>query len=60
MECTNIKHVNACLVWIPPLNQFKETLHSKVTDVKRALKFSDILDLPIGHVPRSLAEYFLR
>jgi len=58
MEYTNIKYVNACLVWIPSLNQFKENLHSMVTDVKRALKLSDVAELPIGHVPSSLAGLF--
>jgi len=58
MEYTNFKYVNACLVWILPLNQFKENIHSIVTDAKRALKLSDILDLPIGHVLMSLAELF--
>ena len=45
-------------MWIPPLNQFKENLHSMVTDAKRALKLGDVADLPIGHVPRSLAGLF--
>lgn len=29
-----------------------------VTDAKRFLKLSDVADLPIGHVPRSLAGLF--
>jgi len=57
-EYTNIKDMNACLVWLPPLDQFKENMHSMVTDAKRVLKLSDVADLPVGHVPRSLAGLF--
>ena len=57
-EYSNIKDLNACLVWIPVLSHFKENVHSMITDAKRLLKLSDVADLPIGHVPRSLAGLF--
>ncbi|XP_052759924.1 uncharacterized protein LOC128202810 [Mya arenaria] len=57
-EYTNIKDLNACLVWIPSLDQFPQNVHEMVTDTKRFIKLSDIADLPIGHVPRSLAGLF--
>lgn len=57
-EYTNIKDVNACLVWIPELNSFPQHLHKLVTDTKRSLYLDDVADLPIGHVPRSLAGFF--
>jgi hypothetical protein len=57
-EYTNIKDVNACLVWIPALNTFPPRLHDTVTDDKRHLQLRDVASLPIGHVPRGLAGAF--
>lgn len=57
-EYTNISDVNACLVWVPPLESFPEDMHSMVTDKKRMLMLSDIAGLPVGHVPRGLAGVF--
>lgn len=45
-------------MWIPALSHFKENVHSMITDAKCLLKLSDVADLPIGHVPRSLAGSF--
>lgn len=47
-EYSNIKDVNACLVWLPPLNKFPPHMHDNITDAKRQLKLSDIAGLPIG------------
>ena len=57
-EYTNIKDVNSCLVWVPPLDSFPPTLHSMLTDEKRHLQLVDIAGLPVGHVPRGLARAF--
>lgn len=56
-EYSNIKDVNACLVWLPPLNKFPPHMHDNITDAKRQLKLSDIAGLPIGHVPRCLSSH---
>lgn len=32
IEYTNIHDTDACLVWVPDLNQFKPDLHDIVTD----------------------------
>lgn len=57
-EYTNISDVNACLVWVPPLESFPKDMQSMVTDNKRMLMLSDIAGLPVGHVPRGLAGVF--
>ena len=57
-EYTNINDRDACLVWIPELSTFDETLHSMVTDHQRNLMLSDVAGLAIGHVPRILASCF--
>ena len=57
-EYTNISDVNACLVWVSPLETFPEVMHSVVTDEKRMLMLADIAGLPVGHVPRALAGVF--
>ena len=51
-EYTNIKDINACLVWLPPIGSFPSEVQEMVTDEKRKLKLSDIAGLPIGHVPK--------
>ncbi len=45
-------------MWVPPITAFDTHLHSVVTDEKRQLTLSDISDLPLGHVPRTLAGVF--
>ncbi|XP_048757423.2 uncharacterized protein LOC125667806 [Ostrea edulis] len=57
-EYSNIKDSNACLVWLPPLNNFPPNIHNDITDEKRQLKVSDIAGLPIGHVPKCLSAHF--
>ena len=57
-EYTNKHDENACLVWLPPLDNFPEHMHSEYTDTKRQLKLEDIAWLPVGHVPRPLAGHF--
>ena len=51
-EYTNIHDENACLVWLPLLDQFPDIMHDTVTDDKTHFKLSDIAGLPIGHIPR--------
>jgi hypothetical protein len=41
-EYSNIKDVNACLVWIPALNTFPAIPHDNVTDDKRHLQLKDV------------------
>ena len=36
-EYTNIHDTDACLVWLPSLESFPESLHGTVTDDKRQL-----------------------
>ena len=57
-EYTNISDNDACLVWLPELETFHESLHNMVTDQQRQLKLSDVANLPIGHAPRILASFF--
>jgi len=49
---------DACLVWLPELEEFGEKLHDMITDHQRHLKLSDIAGLPIRHGPRVLAGFF--
>lgn len=58
-EYTNIHDRCACLVWIPPLSDFPKVRHDMVTEEKRRLFLKDIVELPVGHVPRGLAECFI-
>ena len=48
---------SACLVWVPPLEDFPSDVHSMFTDKKRQLQLEDIADLPIGHVPKYLSKF---
>lgn len=57
-EYTNTHDANACLVWLPPLENFPEDIHDKFTDEKRQLLLSDVAGLPVGHVPKCLSELF--
>ena len=50
-EYSKKKDPDACLVWLPPLETFPESVHDTVTDEKRQLKLSDVAGLSIGHVP---------
>jgi hypothetical protein len=58
MEYTNIHDTDACLVWVPDLNQFESDLHNTITDEDRYFTLKDIAGLPVGHVPRTLASSF--
>ena len=57
-EYTNIVDKEACLVWLPDLETFNESIHDMVTDQRRQLQLLDIAGLPIGHAPRTLAGFF--
>jgi hypothetical protein len=57
-EYLNISDTNAMLCWIPSLNSYVPHQHDMTTDEKRILKLQDIVDLPVGHVPRGLAGAF--
>jgi len=57
-EYTNIVDRDACLVWLPELEEFDEELHDVITDHQRHLKLSDIAGLPVGHAPIVLAGFF--
>jgi len=56
-EYTNIIDRDACLVWLPELEEFDDKLHDMITDHLRHLKLSDIAGLPIRHAPRVLAGF---
>jgi len=49
---------NACLVWVPKLNNFKFYMYDVVTNKDRYLILKDIAGLPVGHVPRTLSMAF--
>ena len=57
-EYTNIIDRDACLVWLPELEEFDEKLHDMITYHQRHLKLSDIAGLPIRHAPRVLSGFF--
>lgn len=57
-EYCNIHDKNACLVWLPGLEEYKSEFHQLETDKTRKLKLNDIAGLPIGHVPRGLGGCF--
>jgi len=57
-EYTYIIDRDACLVWLPELEEFDDKLHDMITDHQRHLKLSDIAGLPIEHAPRVLADFF--
>jgi len=56
-EYSNTHDKSACLVWVPPLEDFPSNIHSMFTDETRQLKLEDIADLPIGHVPKCSLHY---
>jgi len=53
-EYSNTHDKNACFVWVPPLDDFPSIIY---VYEKRQLKFGDIADLPIGHVPNCLSKF---
>ena len=57
-EYTYIIDRDACLVWLPELEEFDDKLHDMITDHQKHLKLSDIAGLHIEHAPRVLAELF--
>ena len=57
-EYTNIKDKNACLVWIPELENIPHSQHHIATDATRQLMLTDVAGLPLGHVPRGLGHCF--
>ena len=57
-EYTNIHDKCACLVWIPDLDTFDASKHDMLTDDKRYLYLSDIVGLPVRHVPRGMTPIF--
>ena len=60
MEYSNIKYLNACLVWMPKLENLNKNIHDMVTDSKRFLYLNDIAGLPVGNVPWGLSGAFHR
>jgi len=51
---------SACFVWIPELGSFESMFHALSTDDKRQLILADVAGLPVGHVPREIAQIFRR
>ena len=57
IEYSNTYAESACLVWVPPMEDFPSDIPSMFTDKKRQLQLEDIADLPIGHVPKYLSKF---
>ena len=49
---------NACLIWVPKIDQIPRTLWNKVPDEKRGERVETIAGLPIGRVPQGLSSCF--
>ena len=56
-EYGNKHDSNACLVWVPELNNIPVAIWSHVTDIKRGETVT-IAGLPIGRVPQGLSSCF--
>ena len=57
-ELGNKNDPNACLVWVPKLDQIPASEWNMVTDEKRGETVRTIAGLPIGRVPRGISKCF--